>query len=141
MFCCFKLYLFSNNNQIIKYFKSELMVFLNILSRLIRSACLILLAFFSVSSFAADAPIVGDPVAAQAKVAMCIGCHGIKGYRSSFPEVYSVPMIAGQSQEYLVVALQAYASGERTHPTMLAISKSLSPQDMADLAAYYANTK
>lgn len=117
------------------------MIFFNTLSRLIRSACLGLLTVFSVASFAADAPVVGDPVAAQAKVAMCIGCHGIKGYRSSFPEVYSVPMIAGQSQEYLVVALQAYASGERTHPTMLAISKSLSPQDMADLAAYYANLK
>lgn len=117
------------------------MIFLNLLSRFIRKACLGSLIAFSATSFAADAPVVGDPVAAQAKVAMCIGCHGIKGYRSSFPEVYSVPMIAGQSQEYIVVALQAYASGERTHPTMLAIAKSLSPQDMADLAAYYANLK
>jgi cytochrome c553 len=115
------------------------MIFLNALSRLSRMACLGLLTVFSAASFAADAPVVGDPVAAQGKIGACIGCHGIKGYRSSFPEVYSVPLIAGQSQEYIVVALQAYASGERTHPSMQAIAKSLSPQDMADLAAYYAN--
>lgn len=117
------------------------MIFSNALSRLIRTACLGFASAASMAAFAADAPIVGDPVAAKGKVAMCIGCHGIPGYRASFPEVYSVPMIAGQSPEYLVVALKAYASGERTHPTMDAISSSLSPQDMADLAAYYANLK
>ena len=89
---------------------------------------------------AADPP-KGNIEAAKAKVSMCIGCHGIPGYRSSFPEVYSVPKIAGQNDKYLQVALRAYASGERTHPTMDAISKSLSDQDIADLAAYYANLK
>jgi cytochrome c553 len=117
------------------------MFFSNTLFRLTLAACIALFSVFSVAANAADEAVVGDPVAAQAKVAMCVGCHGIKGYRSSFPEVYSVPMIAGQSQEYIVVALNAYASGERTHPTMVAISKSLSPQDKADLAAYYANLK
>ena len=38
-------------------------------------------------------------------------------------------------------ALREYASGARTHPTMDAIAKSLSDQDIADLAAYYANLK
>lgn len=85
--------------------------------------------------------IKGNADAAREKVSMCIGCHGIPGYRASFPEVYSVPMIAGQNQQYLVVALKAYASGQRTHPTMDAISKSLSEQDIADLAAYYSNLK
>lgn len=117
------------------------MIFSKTFFRLVFTACLGVFSVFSVAAHAADAPVVGDPVAAKAKVAMCVGCHGIKAYRSSFPEVYSVPMIAGQSQEYIVVALNAYASGERTHPTMVAISKSLSPQDKADLAAYYANLK
>lgn len=89
---------------------------------------------------AADPP-KGDIEAAKAKVSMCIGCHGIPGYRASFPEVYRVPKIAGQSDKYIQVALRAYASGERTHPSMNAISKSLSDQDIADLAAYYANLK
>ena len=34
-------------------------------------------------------------------------------------------------------ALQAYRSGERSHPTMRAIASSLSDQAMADLAAFY----
>ena len=95
---------------------------------------------FAPTGFAADAP-VGNAQAAKAKVSMCIGCHGIPGYRSSFPEVYSVPMIAGQNDAYIQSALRAYASGERTHPTMDAIAKSLSDQDIADLAAYYSKLK
>ena len=89
---------------------------------------------------AADPP-KGNIEAAKAKVSMCIGCHGIPGYRASFPEIYSVPKIAGQNEKYIQSSLRAYATGERTHPTMDAISKSLSDQDMADLAAYYSNLK
>lgn len=82
--------------------------------------------------------IKGDAVAAKNKVAMCIGCHGIPGYRSSVPEIYSVPMLGGQSEKYLANALKAYAKGERKHPTMRSIAGSLSEQDIADVAAYYA---
>jgi len=92
------------------------------------------------SAWAADAP-VGDIKAAVDKVSMCIGCHGIKGYKASFPQVYHVPMIAGQNAEYIVSALQKYATGDRTFPTMEAIAHTLSPQDMADLAAYYSSLK
>jgi cytochrome c553 len=37
-----------------------------------------------------------------------------------------------------VSALSSYKKGERKHPTMRAISASLSDQDMADIAEYYA---
>ena len=70
----------------------------------------------------------------------CAGCHGIDGWRTAYPEVYSVPRIGGQHEAYLVRALQEYKSGERSHPSMRAIAASLSDQDMADLAAYYAQT-
>jgi len=56
---------------------------------------------------------------------MCIGCHGIAMYKTVFPEVYSVPMIAGQSPDYIVKALQAYRAGDRGHPSMQAIAKSV----------------
>ena len=72
------------------------------------------------------------------KTSMCIGCHGIVGYQSSFPEVHKVPKIAGQSATYISAALGAYKAGDRKHPTMRAIADSLTEQDMADLAAYYA---
>lgn len=80
---------------------------------------------------------VGDATAGERKAAMCIGCHGITGYQASFPEVYRVPMIAGQNAKYIAVALAAYQKGERKHPSMRGIAWSLSETDMADLAAYY----
>ena len=80
----------------------------------------------------------GDAKAGEAINAMCIGCHGIKGYQASFPEVYKVPMISGQSAKYIVSALNAYKKGERKHPSMRGISETLTDQNMADLAAYYS---
>ena len=80
----------------------------------------------------------GDAVSGAKKVSMCIGCHAIPGYKASFPSVYSVPMISGQTPGYLAASLEAYRKGDRSHPTMRAIAASLSDQDIADLAAYYA---
>jgi cytochrome c553 len=48
-------------------------------------------------------------------------------------------MISGQSPQYIIAALNAYAKGERKFPTMRSIAVSLSDQDKADLAAYYAS--
>jgi cytochrome c553 len=79
----------------------------------------------------------GDAKAGESKIALCIGCHGIKGYQASFPEVYKVPMISGQSAAYIVSALTAYQKGERKHPTMRSVASALSAKDMADIAAYY----
>lgn len=98
--------------------------------------------FFAGHAVAADAePLKGDAEAAKSKVSMCIGCHGIQGYKAAFPELYHVPMIAGQNEAYIVAALKEYASGARSFATMEAIAQTLSEQDMADVAAYYANLK
>ena len=86
------------------------------------------------TSAASTAP---DAAAGKQKNAMCIGCHGIPGWRTAYPEVYHVPLIHGQHQAYIVKALQAYRSGERSHPSMRAIAAGLSDQDMMNLAAYY----
>ncbi|WP_114649452.1 c-type cytochrome [Pseudothauera hydrothermalis] len=88
-----------------------------------------------------NGPPKGDPQAARSKISMCIGCHGIPGYRTTFPDVYPVPKLGGQHPEYIVRALQSYKSGERSHPTMRGIAESLSEQDMADLAAYYGTAR
>ena len=90
----------------------------------------------TVSGMAQD--LKGDAAAGATKNAMCIGCHGIKGYQASFPEVYKVPMISGQSAKYIASALNAYKKGERRHPTMRGISETLTDQDIADLSAYYS---
>lgn len=85
----------------------------------------------------AQAPL-GNAEAAKSKISMCIGCHGIPGYKTVFPQVYPVPMITGQPPLYIVNALQAYKSGARKHPSMRGIAQGLTEQDMADLAAYYS---
>ena len=81
----------------------------------------------------------GDQKAGAMKVAMCIGCHNIPGYPSSFPEVYKVPKIAGQNAKYIAAALTAYRKGDRRQPTMRAIAASLNDQDILDVAAFYEN--
>jgi cytochrome c553 len=73
--------------------------------------------------------------------AMCVGCHGIPGYKTAFPDVYHVPKIAGQQPQYIVNALKAYKSGERSHPSMRGIAASLTDADMQKLADYYGAAK
>lgn len=99
-------------------------------------ASLVLLA--AVSGAAVGA---GDAAAGKNKNSMCIGCHGIPGYRTVYPDTYQVPKLGGQHAQYLVDALKAYKAGERKHATMRAIAGSLTEQDMNDLAAYYAEAK
>ncbi len=83
----------------------------------------------------------GDPEAGKQKKQMCEGCHGIAGYRTAYPVVYSAPKLGGQTAGYIVKALQDYRGGARKHPSMNGVAASLSDQDMADLAAYYTSGK
>ena len=99
-------------------------------------ACSALAAVAAMPAVAADAP--GNADAGRQKASMCFGCHNIPGYKTAFPSVYSVPKLDGQHAAYIVNALKAYKSGDRTHPSMRAIAASLSERDMADLAAFYA---
>jgi len=86
------------------------------------------------NAFAAE----GNAEAAKAKISMCEGCHGIPDYKTTFPKVYRVPKIGNQQAGYIMAALHEYQSGDRSHPTMQAIAKGLSEQDIADVAAYYS---
>jgi cytochrome c553 len=92
--------------------------------------------FSAVNAQAQD--VKGSAEAGQAKVWLCTGCHAISEYRADYPLVYRVPKIGGQNAAYIYAALEAYKSGERKHPTMRSIAGSMTPQDMADVSAYYA---
>jgi cytochrome c553 len=81
--------------------------------------------------------VKGDIKAGERKNAMCIGCHGIVGYQSSFPQIYKVPKISGQNAKYIAAALDGYRKGDRKHPSMRGIAGSLTDQDIADLAVFY----
>ncbi len=107
-----------------------------------RTARTLLAAGFAVAAGTAFAQgPAGNADAAKNKVSMCIGCHGVAGYKTAYPDVYHVPKIGGQSPAYIVNALRAYKTGERGHPSMKGIAASLNEQDMADLAAYYGGKK
>ncbi len=85
------------------------------------------------SAFAA-----GDVQAGKTKAYTCTGCHGIPGYNNVYP-TYKVPKVGGQNQDYLVVALKAYQSGERDHATMKLQASSLSDRDIEDVSAYFSS--
>jgi cytochrome c553 len=107
------------------------------MNKLLSSVSALAVAFATCLSATAQAQVAGDATAGEKKIAMCIGCHGIPGYQASFPEIYKVPMISGQGAKYIVSALNAYAKGDRKHPTMRGIATTLTEKDMADVAAYY----
>ena len=90
------------------------------------------------SGLAVANPPAGDAAAGKLKAQPCLGCHGIPGYFNAYPS-YHVPKIGGQHPQYIIAALQAYKAGQRGHPTMHAQATSLSEQDMADIAAFFAS--
>jgi cytochrome c553 len=94
----------------------------------------------AVFSARADGP-TGNVAAGEQKNAMCIGCHGIIGYKTGFPDVHRVPKLYGQNAAYIAAALAEYKQGDRKHPSMRAVAQTLSDQDMADLGAYFEATK
>lgn len=112
------------------------------MSRLLIHASLALaLAFGVTGAFSQDKPQAKTGQGLENAVALCIGCHGIAGYKTAFPDVYHVPKIAGQQPGYIINALKAYKSGERSHPSMRGIAASLSEEDMKQLAEYYGGGK
>lgn len=82
----------------------------------------------------------GDPRMGKQKAETCMGCHGVAGLDNAYPN-YKVPKLGGQTAAYIISALQAYKSGQRWHPTMQGQAKSLSAEDMADIAAYFESLK
>ncbi|GAB3516758.1 hypothetical protein GCM10027400_31120 [Pseudoxanthomonas daejeonensis] len=126
------------------------------------AACLALLTALPFAALAqeaappAPAPAPTEPVAAAAPAApaapvgnaetgrqlayTCQGCHGITGYKNAYPS-FKVPLIGGQSAEYLAQALHEYQQGKRKHPTMQAQAQSFSDQDIADIAAFLSTLK
>jgi cytochrome c553 len=79
----------------------------------------------------------GDATAGKIKSASCASCHGEDGNSV----VGSFPKLAGQHPSYLIKQLQEFKTGTRDDAMMSAMAKSLTEQDMADIAAYYAEQK
>lgn len=78
--------------------------------------------------------MAGDAAAGEEKAQVCAACHG-EGGNSTLP---INPKLAGQYASYLEHALRSYRDGGRKNPIMAAQVGSLSDEDIADLAAYFA---
>ncbi len=82
------------------------------------------------------AQAAGDVQAGKAKAATCVACHGANGQG-----VAPNPALTGKTDDQLVQAMKDYKSGKRDNAIMKGMVSSLSEQDMANLAAYYASLK
>jgi cytochrome c553 len=75
----------------------------------------------------------GDIAAGKTKSSSCASCHGANGEGMG-----ENPKIAGMAEKKFSQAIQDYKSGAKKHMMMEMMVKSLSDQDIADLAAFYA---
>jgi cytochrome c553 len=96
-----------------------------------RTMAAALLAACAVST--AGVSFAADVKAGRAKAVQCQACHGIDGL-AKIPEA---PNLAGQTEEYLVKALNDFKSGARQNDMMTLMAKPLTDADIANLAAYY----
>ena len=87
-----------------------------------------------------SAQAAGDPAKGKILFEGCAGCHGRPGYTNAFPR-YQVPLVAGQSEAYIVAALAAYAAGNRNHMSMEGNALSLSGKNIEHIGAYLEGFK
>lgn len=102
---------------------------------------LVLLALSVMSFVAVKTAVAAQPAekktAEQIVTAVCVACHAQDGN-----SVISLnPKLAGQHPAYLEKQLADFKSGKRANPVMSGIAAALSPEDMQNLAAYFASQK
>ncbi len=91
--------------------------------------CMIITLTISHYSYAADV------IAGKEKAVACAGCHGVNGI-SRNP---MWPNLAGQKTGYLSLQMKNFRDGKRVNSIMNIISKSLTDEDIHNLAAYYSS--
>jgi cytochrome c553 len=91
----------------------------------------------SISSIVAGnaAMAAGSAEAGATKSVVCQACHGATG-NSVNPEW---PSLAGLGADYLAEQLKNFKEGKRANPLMTPNAMSLSPEDMADLGAFFSS--
>ena len=83
---------------------------------------------------AAQTPV--NPAAGKARAeAVCSACHGLNGVSVTD----AIPNLAGQKSAYLASQLRQLKDGTRKNAVMGAIAAQLSPDDIANVAAYFAS--
>ncbi|WP_241202369.1 MULTISPECIES: cytochrome c [unclassified Caballeronia] len=85
--------------------------------------------------WALPAAVHADADAGKTKAVVCVACHGPMG-NSTNPDY---PVLAGQTARYLYLELRDFKAGRRSDPRMSPMAANLSPEDMHDLADYFAS--
>lgn len=75
----------------------------------------------------------GDPDAGRKVAGQCRTCHGLDG----FAQIPIAPHIGGEPEAYLAAQLQAFRAGTREHEMMTVVTRVMSDQMIADVAAWY----
>ena len=98
------------------------------------------LAFAALVMFGAvsTAHAAGNATAGQTKAAACIACHGADGNTTLMP---TYPKLAGQHASYIAKQLAEFKSSARKDATMNGMSAALTPEDMADIGAFFSGLK
>ena len=75
----------------------------------------------------------GNPETGATKAVVCQACHGATG-NSVNPEW---PSLAGLGADYIADQLKNFKEAKRNNPVMMPNAANLSPDDMADLGAFF----
>jgi cytochrome c553 len=104
-------------------------------------------AFLKLAATAAIAALVlpaaalarGDAEAGHAKAKqVCAACHGENGDKPLQPEY---PVLAGQHQDYLIQALNAYKAGARKNAIMGGQAQPLTAKEIDDVTKWFSEQK
>lgn len=90
---------------------------------------------FSFSAYSGDAPQGNASAGESVFSSTCAMCHG-PGGNSTDPQY---PKLAGQHANYIAYQLKSFQSGERSNAIMSGMAATLSPRDIADVAAYLSS--
>jgi cytochrome c553 len=101
-----------------------------------RSTAILLTCTMALACAAMPA-VAQDAKAGRQKASACLPCHGANGI-STQPDA---PNLAGQPPLYLATQLKAYRDGERRHEVMSMMAKTLSDDDIGQLAAWFGSIR
>jgi cytochrome c553 len=69
---------------------------------------------------------------------ICSNCHGLDGQALASGSTSIVPSLTAQQKDYMILRLREYKSGKIADPLMSPIAKTLSDQDIENVAAWYS---
>lgn len=86
----------------------------------------------------AAVPAIDAAQRARSHAAACTSCHGPSGRA---PEGSNIPSLAGRQPAELVAQMQAFRSGARPATVMHQIAKGYTDDQLAVIAAWFANVR